>query len=79
MNIAVKKIELIEWLAGIEDKSLLKQVETLKKKSIVEAYEAKMKPMTSQQYSSLLDCAEEDYRNGRTNPQEGLEKESENW
>ena len=44
MNIAVKKIELIEWLARIQDKSLLRKLEALKKKAIVESYEARMKP-----------------------------------
>jgi hypothetical protein len=79
MNIAVKKIELIEWLARIQDKSLLKKLEALKKKAIAESYESKMKPMTSKQYTSLLDQAEEDYKNGRVTSQEDLEKESKNW
>ena len=79
MNLAVKKVELIEWLARIEDKALLEQVDILKKKAMAEAYEARMKPMTSHQYKSLLDKAEEDYKNGSVTSQEDLEKESENW
>ncbi len=79
MNIAVKKVELIEWLAGIQDKSLLDELENLKKKAVAESYELRMKPMTSQHYKSLLDQSEEDYKNGRLTSQENLEKESENW
>jgi len=79
MNIAVKKVELIEWLAGIQDKSLLDELETLKKKTIAESYESRMKPMSAQHYKSLLDQSEEDYKNGRVTSQEDLEKESENW
>jgi hypothetical protein len=79
MNIAVKKVELIEWLAGIQDKSLLDELENLKKKAVAESYESRMKPMTSQHYKSLLDQSEEDYKNGRLTSQENLEKESENW
>ncbi len=79
MNIAVKKIELIEWLARIQDKSLLEEVEILKKKAIAASYESNLKPMTSQQYKSLLDQSEEDYKNGKITSQEGIEKESENW
>ena len=79
MNIAAKKVELIEWLAKIQDKSLLEKVEILKKKAIAESYESKMKPMTSRQYKSLLDQAEKDYKNGMVTSQENLEKESENW
>lgn len=79
MNIAIKKIELIEWLVSIEDQTLLEEVEILKKKAIAEAYEGRMKPMASPQYKSLLDQAEEEYKTGRVTLQENLEKESENW
>lgn len=79
MNIAVKKVELIEWLAGIQDKSLLDELENLKKKAVAESYESRMKPMTSQHYKSILDQSEEDYKNGRVTSQEDLEKESEKW
>ena len=79
MNIAVKKVELIQWLAKIQDESLLEKVEILKKKAIEESYESRMKPMASQQYKSLLDEAEEDYKNGNVTSQGDLEKESENW
>ena len=63
----------------IQYKSLLEKVEILKKKAIAESYESKMKPMTSRQYKSLLDQAEEDYKNGRVTSQEDLKKEPENW
>ena len=79
MDIAVKKVELIEWLARLQDKSLIEQVDRLKKKSVTEAYETKMKPMTSIEYKSMLDAAEEDLKNGRITSQENLVKESLNW
>lgn len=79
MNIAVKKVELIEWLAGIQDRSLLEKLDILKRKAIAESYESRMKPMTSQRYKSLLDRAEEDYKRGRVTSQEDLENEAENW
>jgi hypothetical protein len=79
MNIAVKKVELIEWLVGVQDTSLLEQLDSLKKKSIAAAYESKMKPLSSEEYKSMLDQAEEDFKNGRVTSQEDLEKESLNW
>lgn len=79
MNIAVKKVELIAWLTKIDDLSLLEQVDNLKKKSLADAYEANLKPMTSLEYKSQLDQAEEEYKNGRVTSQEDIEKESENW
>lgn len=79
MNIAVKKVELIEWLAKLEDKTLLEQVDNLKKKAIKETYLAKMKPMTSTEYSTMLDQAEKDLENGKFTSSEDLEKESSHW
>ncbi len=79
MNIAVKKIELIEWLTQIQDKSLLKKVENLKKQATMLSYESKLKPMTSGEYKFMLDNAEEEYKEGRVSSQEDMEKESDNW
>jgi hypothetical protein len=33
MNIAVKKIELIEWITRLEDEKLIKKVESLRKEA----------------------------------------------
>ena len=79
MDLAAKKVELIEWLARIEDRSLLEKIEDLKKKTFTESYESQMKPMTSKQYKSLLDQSEEDYKSGRVTSQGDLEKESDDW
>lgn len=79
VNIAVKKVELIEWLAGLEDKSLIEQVDNLKNKAVTQAYEAKMKPMSSAEYKSMLAQAEDDLKNGRVTLQEDMERESSNW
>lgn len=79
MDIAVKKVEIIEWLIQIKDKHLIEKVEELKKLSIKELYEAKLKPMSPQSYKAMLEQSEKDYKNNRSIAQESLEKESENW
>ncbi len=79
MDIAVKKIELIEWLAKVQDKTVIKKIEILKNQSIKEAYEGKLKPMSSKAYKALLEKSEEEYKQGKTINQKALEKESENW
>ncbi|MFM9840400.1 MAG: hypothetical protein ACKVOQ_19190 [Cyclobacteriaceae bacterium] len=79
MDIAVRKVALIEWLAKVQDNTVIKKVESLKTKSVKEAYEAKLKPMTSQAYKAMLEKSLEDYKYGRVTTQEALEKESENW
>ena len=79
MDIAVKKVELIEWLAKVKDKAVIRKVENLKNQSLKESYEAKLKPMSSKAYKTILEKSEEDYKQGRVISQKALEKESENW
>ena len=74
MDIAVKKIELIEWLAGIQDKAVIKKIESLKNQSIKESYEAKLKPMSSKAYKAMLEKSEGDYKHGKVIRQKTLEK-----
>lgn len=79
MNIAVKKVEIIEWLVQLKDESLLKKIEKLKNQSIKDSYESKLKPMTSKSYKAMLRESEEDYLKGRVTTQDNLEREVENW
>ena len=79
MDVAIKKVELIEWLARVQDKAVIKKIESLKNQSIKESYEAKLKPMSSKAYKAMLEKSEEDYRQGRLISQAALEKESESW
>jgi hypothetical protein len=79
MHIAVKKVELVEWLTKVQDKSVLKKIESLKTKSIKESYEGKLKPMSSKTYKMLLDTSLADYKKGRLLSQKDIEKESGNW
>ena len=79
MDIAVKKVELIAWLTNVQDESLLAEIESLKKKSVIEDHQAGLKPMTSDEYKSMLEKAEDDLENGMITPQVDLEKEVRDW
>ena len=79
MDIAVKKIELIAWLTNVKDEALLKEIDSLKKKSLAAAHEGRLRPMTSTEYKSLLDQAEDDLENGKVTTQDDLEKEVSDW
>jgi len=79
MNIALKKVEIIEWLVQLQDESLLEKLENIKIQSIKASYEAKLKPMTSKAYKTLLEEAHEEYQQGKVTSQDALEKESEGW
>ena len=79
MNIAVKKVELIEWLTRVQDRTVIEKIESLKNQSIKNSYEAKLKPMSSKAYKSMLEKSEEDYKQRKIISQKALEKESEGW
>lgn len=72
MDIAVKKIELIEWLAKVKDKKLLLRVEALRKVSAKEAYEKRM-PKTNAELQKKLDRGRADIIAGRVYAQSEVE------
>ena len=79
MDLSLKRIELIEWLARTNDESLIKKVDQIKKSTIKEIYEAKLRPMSSSEYQQILEKAEEDYYSGKVTSQEEFERESDRW
>jgi len=72
MNIAVKKVELIEWLARLQDEKLILRIETLKKGSIKELYEQRM-PKTIKELQTKLGRSEKDISSGKVHSQEEVE------
>lgn len=73
MNLAVKKIELIEWLAGLEDEQTLNKIEDLKKVSMGKNLEART-PRSEQELRYKLERSEEDIRSGRVSAHEKVEE-----
>lgn len=72
MDIAVKKIELIEWLARLQDEALIQKIEILRKGSIKSIYEQRM-PTTMEGLQEKLNRAEQDIENGKVHSQEEVE------
>jgi hypothetical protein len=72
MDIAVRKVELIEWLARLQDEKLIQRIETLKKGSIKELYEQRM-PKTEQELETKLNRSEDDVKGGRVHSQDEVE------
>lgn len=72
MDIAVKKIELIEWLVRLQDKSLILKIEALKMGSIKDIYEQRI-PETMQDLQAKLDRSEQDIKTGRVHSQKDVE------
>ena len=73
MDVAVKKIELIEWLARLQDEKLIQRFETLRKGSIKEMYEQQM-PKTMEQLQAKLEQSEKDIAEGKVHSQDEVEK-----
>lgn len=72
MDIAVKKVELIEWLARLQDENIIRRIENLRKGSIKELYEQRM-PKTEEELEAKLSRSEKDISEGKVHAQEEVE------
>jgi hypothetical protein len=72
MDIAVKKVELIEWLARLQDEKLIQRIEALRKGSIKELYEQQM-PKTMDELQTKMDQSEKDIAEGKVHAQDEVE------
>lgn len=72
MDIALKKVELIEWLARLQDEKLIQRIETLRKSSIKDLYEQRM-PQTKDELKAKLNQSEKDIQEGKVHSQEEVE------
>jgi len=68
MNLAVKKIELINWLTK-QDEAMIKKIDGLRKSSIESAYSSRM----SEKLESKLKRSEVDIKEGRIHSQDEVE------
>lgn len=81
MNIASKKIELMDWLLHIEDEVKLKKIIALKSvldKEVV-AHTISGYPIDTVEYISMVKEADARISSGKFTTIEDLEKEIENW
>jgi hypothetical protein len=81
MDIAAKKIELMDWLLHINDESKLNKILALKSvldKTVV-AHTISGYPVDRQEYIQMVKEADERISSGRFTTIEDLEKEIENW
>jgi hypothetical protein len=73
MNIAVRKVELIEWLARVQDEKLIQRIETLRRGSVKELYDKQM-PNTIEELQAKLERAERNLQDGKVHSQEEVER-----
>ena len=82
MNAQLYKLELIEWLLKIQDLDILKKVLTLKKQTelIPQVRDlSKIKPMSIEQYNTMIDLAVTDAKEGKLTDMNTLKEEMKSW
>lgn len=74
MSTAEKKLDLITWLASINDTEILDQLEEIRKKVTVENYQTLLVPMSMEELEESVSEAEQDFKMGKYISQEELLK-----
>lgn len=69
MDIARKKVELIAWLARLQDEKIILRIEALRKGSIGELYKQRI-PNTLEELQIKIDRSEKDFIDGKMHSQE---------
>jgi hypothetical protein len=72
MDIAVKKVELIEWLVRLQDEKMIHQLEKLKSVSIRDEYDLKI-PKTIKDVKAKLNQSQKDLNSGNIHSQQEVE------
>lgn len=75
MNVQAEKLELITWLAQLQDVNLLERLKEFRRKAEIEAYEASLKPMTMEELIARSRASDEDIAAGRVHDLEDVMKE----
>jgi len=78
MDLQTRKLNAIEYIAGLKDESIFNKIELAIFESKVRN-ERKLKPFTQKQLLDRAAKSNEDYKTGKFKTQEALEKESESW
>ncbi|MAN28296.1 MULTISPECIES: hypothetical protein [Mesonia] len=75
MDMKTRKLNLISYLAHIQDETILDKIE----KYILENNEFKVKPLSVKELLNRIEISEKDFKNKKFKTQTELEIMSENW
>ena len=79
MDLQLRKLTLIEWLARLQDEATINKIEYLQKKASIGAYEENFNAMNSKELIERAKRSNDEIAAGRVISTEELEKESANW
>ena len=77
MNSYAEKIEIIQWIAGLDDKATLHQLRKIKEQSDVKLHE--MNDLISEKEFESIQRGIDDSANGRVTPHSEVRKKYEKW
>jgi hypothetical protein len=78
MDLQTRKLNLISYLAQLQDELFLEKLETYILKQEKEQ-QAELKQFTVEEFINRIEKSELDFKNGRFKSQEELEKITANW
>ncbi|MBZ9728617.1 hypothetical protein LB467_02875 [Salegentibacter sp. JZCK2] len=79
MDLQTRKLNLITYLAQLQDEKLISKIEDYILKKNSNEKNADLDPFTIEELISRVEKSEQDYKQGRFKTQKELEKLSENW
>ena len=79
MDLQTRKLNLISYLAQIQDESILNKIENYILKRKAKDSESDFKPFTIDEFINRIEKSEQDFKNGKIKTQSELEKISKNW
>lgn len=79
MDLQTRKLNLISYLAHIQDESILSKIENYILKRKTQDNEPELKPFTIEEFINRIEKSEQNFKNGKFKTQEELEEISENW
>jgi len=77
MNAYGEKIEIIQWIAGLDGKATLRQLRKIKEQSDVKLHE--MNDLISEKEFESIQRGIDDSANGRVTPHSEIRKKFEKW
>ena len=77
MNAYAEKVDIIQWIAGLEDKSTLRQLKKIKEQSDIQKHDW-IDTVSQKERESLLRGID-DSANGRVQPHSEVRKKYEKW
>ncbi len=79
MDLQTRKLNLISYLAQIQDERILSKIEDYILKRKAKDDKSDLKPFTLNEFVNRIEKSEDDFKKGKFKTQDDLEKISENW